>query len=286
MLLIPGFAYLLLFKYVPMFGIIIAFKDLSFVKGIWRSDWVGFENFQYLFQSRDFYKILKNSLLLSVYQIVWGFPAPILLGLMLNEVRNLLFKKISQTILYLPHFISWVVLSGMIINFLSPSTGAVNHLIKAMGMEPIHFLIIPDYFRTILISAEIWKEVGWGTIIYLAAMTGIDPTLYEAATMDGANRIQKIRYITIPGIYGTIIVLLVLQLGHILDNGFEQVYLLYSPLTYSVADVFETYTYRIGLQDGRISYAAAVGLFKAAIGFVMIIGANKLAARLGDRSIW
>jgi putative aldouronate transport system permease protein len=153
-------------------------------------------------------------------------------------------------------------------------------------MEPIHFLIIPDYFRTILISAEIWKEVGWGTIIYLAAMTGIDPTLYEAATMDGASRIQKIRYITIPGIYGTIIVLLVLQLGHILDNGFEQVYLLYSPLTYSVADVFETYTYRIGLQDGRISYAAAVGLFKAAIGFVMIIGANKLAARLGDRSIW
>lgn len=284
--LIPGFVYLFVFKYIPMFGIVIAFKDLSLVKGIWASEWVGFQHFQLLFESQHFYRVLRNSLLLSVYQILFGFPAPIILALMLNEVRQVVFKRVTQTVLYLPHFISWVVLAGIIINFLSPSTGLVNHIIKSFGYEPIPFLMKAEYFRTIIVSAEIWKEVGWGTIIYLAAMTGIDPTLYESATIDGASRIQRIRYITIPGISTTAIILLLLNLGNILDNGFEQVFLLYNPLTYETGDVFETYTYRIGLQEGRLSYSTAVGLFKSAVGFVLIIAANYAARRISGKSIW
>ncbi|MCM3747006.1 ABC transporter permease subunit [Paenibacillus pasadenensis] len=283
--LVPGFLYLLVFKYIPMLGLVIAFKELSLVKGIMASPWVGLEHFQYLFESQEFYKVLRNSLLLSLYQLLWAFPAPIVLALMLNEVRHMLFKRVSQTILYLPHFISWVVLAGMIINFLSPSTGLVNHIVEALGMKPIHFLIEPDYFRTILVSAEVWKGVGWGTIIYLAAMTGIDPTRYESAKIDGANRFQQIWYVTLPGITTTIVVLLILQVGVILDNGFEQVFLLYNPMTYSVADVFETYTYRIGLIDGRLSFAAAVGLFKSLVGLVLILIANRIARSFGNQ-IW
>jgi putative aldouronate transport system permease protein len=283
--LVPGFLYLFIFKYIPMAGIVIAFQDFSLVRGITGSQWVGFDNFDYLFQSRDFYKVLRNSIVLSVYQIVWGFPAPIVLALMLNEVRHMLFKRVSQTVLYLPHFISWVVLAGMVINFLSPSTGPVNAVIKSLGYEPIPFLLKPEYFRTILVSAEVWKGVGWGTIIYLAAMSSIDPTLYESARIDGAGRFRQIRHITLPGIAPTIVVLLILSVGNILDNGFEQVFLLYNPMTYDVADVFETFTYRIGLIDGRLSFAAAVGLFKAVVGFILIVAANRLA-RLFGKQIW
>ncbi|WP_256975517.1 sugar ABC transporter permease [Paenibacillus sp. MY03] len=283
--LVPGCLYLLIFKYIPMFGIMIAFKDFSLVRGIWASSWIGFENFEYLIRSADFYKVLRNSLILSFYHLAFGFPVPIILALMLNEVRNMIFKRVSQTLLYLPHFISWVVLSGMVINFLSPSTGPINFIIKEMGFDPIPFLLKPEYFRTILVSAEIWKGAGWGTIIYLAAMTGIDPSLYESAKLDGASRLQQIRYITLPGIASTITVLLVLQMGHVLDNGFEQVFLLYNPATYEVADVIETYTYRIGLIDGRMSFAAAVGLFKAAVGLVMVLAANRVARLFGNQ-LW
>ncbi|MBD2845109.1 sugar ABC transporter permease [Paenibacillus sp. IB182496] len=284
--LIPGLIYLLVFKYVPMFGVVIAFKELNLIRGIWGSDWIGLANFTTLFDSPHFYRVLRNSLLLSIYQIVWGFPAPIIVALMLNEVRQMAFKRISQTILYLPHFISWVVLAGILINFLSPSSGLVNHLITSMGYGPVRFLMEPSYFRSIIVSAEIWKEVGWGTIIYLAAMTGIDPTLYESATIDGASRLQRIWYITIPGIATTVVILLLLKLGNILDNGFEQVFLLYNPLTYETADIFETYTYRIGLQDGRLSYATAVGLFKSIVGFVLIVSANYAARKISGKSIW
>ncbi|MDR6550804.1 ABC transporter permease subunit [Paenibacillus qinlingensis] len=283
--LIPGCLYLLIFKYIPIFGVVIAFKDFSLVRGIWASEWVGLDNFQYLFQSKDFYVVLRNTLILSFYQLLWGFPAPIILAIMLNEVRHMAFKRVSQTILYLPHFISWVVLAGMIINFLSPSTGAVNTIITSFGYKPIPFLLEPSYFRTILVSAEVWKGMGWGTIIYLAAMTGIDSSLYEAAKMDGASRVKQILHITIPGILPTIVILIVLQLGHILDNGFEQVFLLYNPSTYEVADVLETYTYRIGLIDGRLSFSAAVGLFKAFVGFVLVLGANRIAKLFGH-NIW
>lgn len=284
--LIPGFIYLLVFKYVPMFGIVIAFKDFSLVRGIWSSDWIGFQNFEYLFTSSLFFRVLKNSLLLSSYQIIWGFPAPIILALMLNEVRHLVFKKVTQTVLYMPYFISWVVLAGIVTSFLSPTSGIFNYVIKSFGYDAVPFLMKPEYFRSIIVSAEIWKEVGWGTIVYLAAMTGIDPTLYESATIDGANRFQKILYVTIPGISSTIVILLLLKMGHILDNGFDQVFLLYSPLTYTTGDVFETYTFRVGIEDGRMSYAVAVGLFKAVVGFVLIISANGAARRISGKSIW
>ncbi|WP_261800398.1 sugar ABC transporter permease [Paenibacillus sp. PAMC21692] len=284
--LIPGLLYFLVFKYVPMFGIVIAFKQLSIVKGIWGSDWVGLANFETLFSSSHFLRVLRNSILLSVYQIIFGFPAPIILALMLNEIRQIAFKRISQTILYLPHFISWVVLAGIVINFLSPTTGIANQIVTAFGHEPIKFLQEPEYFRSIIVSAEIWKSVGWGTIIYLAAMTGVDPTLYESAKIDGASRMQRIYYITIPGIATTIVILLLLNLGNILDNGFDQVFLLYNPVTYETGDIFETYTYRIGLQDGRMSYATAVGLFKSAVGFILIISSNYAARAISGKSIW
>ncbi|SDE55418.1 putative aldouronate transport system permease protein [Paenibacillus sp. UNCCL117] len=284
--LIPGLLYFLIFKYVPMFGIVIAFKDLSIAKGIWGSEWIGFSNFETLFSSSHFLRVLRNSLLLSAYQIIFGFPAPVILALMLNEVRIMAFKRVTQTILYLPHFISWVVLAGIVINFLSPTAGIVNQIVTAFGHEPIKFLQEPQYFRSIIVSAEIWKGVGWGTIIYLAAMTGIDPTLYESAKIDGASRMQRIFYITIPGIATTVIIMLLLNLGNILDNGFEQVFLLYNPVTYETGDIFETYTYRIGLQDGRLSYATAVGLFKSVVGFMLIISANYAARKISGKSIW
>jgi putative aldouronate transport system permease protein len=284
--LIPGFLYLLIFKYVPMAGMVIAFKELSLTKGVWDSDWVGWYHFQTLFQSSNFYRILKNSLLLSFYQIVWGFPAPILLALMLNEIRHMAFKRITQTILYIPHFISWVVLAGIVMNFLSPSTGIVNYILQSSGFDAIPFLLKPEYFRSIIVSAEVWKEVGWGTIIYFAAMSGIDPTLYESATIDGASRVRKMWHITLPGISATIVILLLLRLGNVLENGFEQIYLLYNPLTYLTGDVFETYTYRIGLQQARISYGTAVGMFKALVGFVLILLANSLSRRVSGKSIW
>ncbi|MBD2843802.1 sugar ABC transporter permease [Paenibacillus sp. IB182496] len=269
-----------------MAGIVIAFKDLSLTKGILNSDWVGWYHFETLLTSSNFYRVLRNSLLLSFYQIVWGFPAPILLALMLNEVRHLAFKRVTQTIIYFPHFISWVVMAGIVMSFLSPSTGIVNYVLHTLGFDSVAFLLKPEYFRSIIVSSEVWKEVGWGTIIYFAAISGIDPTLYESATIDGANRFQKMWHITLPGIAATIVILLLLKLGNILDNGFEQIYLLYNPMTYATGDVFETYTFRIGLQQGRISYGTAVGLFKAVVGFALIMSANSLARKISKKSIW
>lgn len=284
--LIPGFVYIFIFNYVPMYGIIIAFKNFTPVKGIMGSPWIGMDNFEYLFKSKDFLVVLKNSIVLSFLRLLWGFPAPILLAIMLNEVKNLRFKKGVQTVVYLPHFISWVVLAGMVTLFLAPSGGIVNKFIELLGGKPISFLTEAKYFRTVLISAEIFKEIGWGTIIYLAAMTGIDPQLYEAAIIDGASRIQRIRYITIPGITTTIVVLLVMRMGSILRNGFEQVFLLQSPLVYSVSDIFETYTYRVGLLEGRFSYSTAVGLFQSVVGFIMISITNNLSKKINESSLW
>lgn len=286
LLMLPGLLYLLIFKYIPMGGIIIAFKDYKFTQGIFASEWIGFENFRLLFESRDFYRVLFNSMFLSLLQLIFEFPAPIIVAILLNEIRHTAFKRVTQTIMYLPHFISWVVLAGMIMNFLSPAGGWVNQLIGFFGYEPVNFLLKADYFRTIIISAEVWKGVGWGTIIYLAAMTSIDPSLYEAATIDGAGRFQKIRFITLPGIANTVIILFVLRLGYILNNGFEQIFLLYTPSTYAVADVFETYTYRVGLMSGRFSYATAVGLFKSVVGTILILGSNRMARLFGRRALW
>lgn len=284
--LVPGFLYLLIFNYLPMYGIVIAFQKFNVTKGIWGSDWVGFSNFERLFHSRDFLSVLKNSVVLSALRIFWGFPAPIILAVMLNEVRNITFKKSVQTIVYLPHFISWVVLAGMVSFFLAPSGGLVNKVIEVLGGHPVAFLTEPKYFRTILICTEIFKEVGWGTIIYLAAMTGIDPEIYEAAVIDGASRIQRVVYITIPGIATTIVVLLVLRMGSILKNGFEQVFLLQNPLVYSVSDIFETYTYRIGILEGGYSYSTAVGIFQSVVGFIMITLTNFLSKKINQSGLW
>lgn len=285
--ILPGLIYLIIFHYIPMYGVIIAFKDFSITKGIIGSPWVGGENFKYLFESKQFFTVFKNSIVFSMLRLAAGFPAPIILALLLNEVKHMRFKRTVQTVSYIPHFISWVVVCGMVKNIFSPTAeGIVNAAIKALGGQPIQFLISTFWFRPIIIISEIWKEVGWGAIIYLAALSGIDPTLYEAAIVDGASRWQRMVHVTLPGIISTIIVLLILRMGRILNNGFEQIFLLYSPMVYEVADVFETYTYRTGLIERRFSYSTAVGLFKAVVGLIMVYSTNYLARKTGEKALW
>jgi len=284
--LLPGLIYLVIFQYIPMYGILIAFKKFSLTKGILQSPWVGMENFRVLFRSRDFQNVFRNSIELSLLRLACGFPAPIILALLLNEVRLTALKRFIQTVVYLPHFVSWVVISGMVINILSPAGGIVNELITRLGGQRINFIISPRYFRGILIVSEIWKECGWGTIIYLAAISGIDPALYEAARVDGANRWHQVWHVTLPCIMNTIVVVLILRMGSILNNGFEQIYLMYSPAVYEVADVFETYSYRVGFLEGRYSYSSAVGLFQSAVGLVMILVTNRIAGAMGETGLW
>lgn len=237
LLLIPGMLYFVVFKYAPMWGILIAFQDYSVFAGMGGSEWVGFHHFREMFASPDFYRVFRNTLLISLYKLLWGFPGPIILALLLNELRNILYKRSIQTLLYLPHFLSWVIIGGMLVSLLSPSTGFVNEILKMVGIDPIFFLASSDWFRTVLVVSDIWKEIGWGAIIYLAALAGIDPQMYEAAIMDGANKWKQIWHITIPSIMGTIVILFVLRLGHVLDVGFEQIFVLYNPMVYDVGDV-------------------------------------------------
>lgn len=285
-LLIPGFTFLIIFKYIPMGGVVIAFKDYNVVKGIMESPWVGLKHFRFLFQSNEFMRVFRNSILISFYRLAWGFPVPILLALLLNEIRRQWYKRSLQTILYLPHFISWVVVIGIVNNFLSPSTGLVNKLIEALGGSTMRFMTTPEYFRSILVATDIWKSAGWGTIVYMAAIAGIDPSLYEAAIIDGATRIQRIRYVTLPCIASTIIVMLILRTGSIMSNGFEQVYLMMNALVNEVAEVFETYTYQVGLREGRFSFASAVGIFQSVIGCILIYSNNFLAKKYGGSGLW
>lgn len=286
LIMLPGLIYFAVYKYLPMWGIVIAFQDYSVFAGIWDSEWVGWMHFRDMFQADDFYKIFMNTLLISLYKLAWGFPGPIILAIMLNEVRHMLYKRSIQTLLYLPHFLSWIIIGGIMINLLSPSSGIVNKMLMAFGLEPIYFLTSPEWFRTVLVASDIWKEVGWGAIIYLAALAGIDPQLYEAAIMDGANKWKQILHITLPSMMSVIVILLLLRLGHILDVGFEQIFVLYNPLVYDVADVIETYVYRQGIQQAKYSFTTAVGLFKAVIGLILVILANKGAKKLGQEGIW
>lgn len=281
-----GMLFLLIFKYIPMGGIVIAFQDFNVTKGIMGSEWVGMDNFNYLFHSTDFYRVFRNSLLISVYRMVWGFPVPIILALLLNEMRSQGYRRTMQTILYLPHFISWVVVIGMVYNILSPSTGILNYFISALGGEPIQFLTNPRYFRSILVITDIWKGAGWGTIVFMAAISGIDAALYEAAIIDGASRLQRILYITIPCIAGTIVVMLIMRMGSILNNGFEQVYLMSNALVNEVADIFETYTYQVGLREGRFSFASAVGLFQSVVGCILLFSTNFISKKIGEGGLW
>ena len=287
LMMIPGLVYLLIFNYVPMYGVVIAFQKFNFVKGISGSKWICLQNFRELFQSEQFLRVFRNSIEFSLQRLLWSFPMPILFALLLNEVRHAGYKKLVQTVVYIPHFISWVVVASLVIHLLQPTRqGAVNTLLGFFGVEPANYLTSPRHFRGIVIAAEIWKTAGWGTIVYLSALTQVDPQIYEAAYIDGANRLQLMFRITLPSIMSTISVMLILRLGSLMNNGFEQIYLLYSPLVYEVADVFETYTYRIGIQGGRYSYSTAVGLFQSVVGFILIISSNYVSRKLGENSLF
>lgn len=286
-LLLPVIAWFVIFRYIPMQGVVIAFKDFRFFDGIWGSEWVGLEHFQRMFRSRDFYQIVRNTLLLNLYQLIFQFPAPIVLALLLNEVRSSKFKRVSQTLLYVPHFISWVVLAGIVVSVLSPSTGIVNILLnRVLGVEPIHFMIQPRWWIFWFILSGIWKSAGFGTIIYLAAISTIDPQLYEAATIDGAGKLRQTWHITLPGISATIGILLILNLGNFIEIGFEQVNMLQNSVVNSVADVIPTYVYRVGLRGAQFSYTAGVGFFQALVGLVLIVSANWTLRKIGHSGLW
>ncbi len=285
-LFIPAFIYYVVFKYAPIYGIQIAFKDYKIMKGMWESSWVGFDNFKYLFNLASFWEVFKNTIILSIYKLAFGFPAPIIFAILLNEIKNRVFKRTIQTVSYLPHFLSWVILASFFMQLLSPSTGPINILLKELGMQPIYFVADPKWFRSVLISTKIWKEIGWGSIIYLAALSNIDPAMYEAAGIDGASRFQKMFYITLPSLVPVITIMLILSIGRMLNDDFEQVMNLYNAAVYKVGDVLSTYTYRVGLVKMRYSIATAVELFKNIIGFTLIISANKIAKKVGEYGIW
>ncbi|WP_312883232.1 ABC transporter permease [Paenibacillus germinis] len=288
-LIIPGMLYFLIFDYIPMFGIIVAFKDISPFEGvsaIFTSEWVGFKHFIRFWNSYYFWNVMRNTLLISGYKLLFGFPASILLALLLNELRHAVYKRIVQTISYLPHFISTVVVAGLAMMVLSTDGGMVNAIIVQFGGQPIHFLGDPTYFRSVLIISHVWQTIGWGSILYLAAMTGIDPGLYEAAKMDGAGRTRQAWHITLPGIAPVIVILLILSIGGLLNAGFEKVLLLYSPAVYEVADIIDTYVYREGLSKLDYSFATAVGLFKNVLAMFLILGANYMAKKMNQTGIW
>jgi putative aldouronate transport system permease protein len=287
LLLAPVLIWYAVFAYGPMYGIQLAFKDYFIRDGIWGSPWVGLKHFEYLFTaSPDFWKIIKNTIIISFYHIIFGFPAPIILALLFNELRFSLFKKIAQTISYLPHFLSWIVIGGIMITLLSPNSGVVNYIIQWLGFDSIYFLGSEKYFRFTLVMSGIWKEIGWGTIIYLAALTSIDSQMYEAAVLDGANRWKQTLYITLPSILPVIAILLILRVGGVLDAGFDQILTLYSPAVYGVADTLDTYVYRIGLQNFQFSLTTAVGLFKNVVGLMLVLFANVITKKMGQEGLY
>lgn len=285
-LLIPGLLYFIIFKYLPMFGIIIAFQDYQPYLGILKSEWVGFEHFRDFFTNPDFFKLLRNTLLISLYNLVFSFPLPIVLALLLNEVKNSAFKRTVQTTVYVPHFISWVVVASITYVLLTTEGGVINEILFRLTGNKIAFLTDPKWFRPLIVMQTIWKETGWGTIIFLAALSGVDPTLYEAATVDGATRWQQTWYITLPAISSTIVIMLILRLGSILDTGFEQIFLMMNSLNREVADVFDTYVYVMGITQGAFSYSTAVGLFKSVVGLILIEAANYFARKVGETSLF
>ncbi|NOU91787.1 ABC transporter permease subunit [Paenibacillus sp. LMG 31456] len=284
-MLSPVLLYYVLFHYMPMYGAVIAFKDYSPTLGVWGSAWTGFDHFIQFFNGPYFIRTLKNTLLISFYDLLFGFPAPIVLALLLNEIRLSWFKRAVQTITYMPHFISLIVICGMIKDFTSTG-GLIATLVAWLGGPKESLLLLPEWFRTIFISSGIWQHVGWGTIIYLAALTTIDSEQYEAAKIDGADRWKQMRYITLPGIVPTIIIMLILDLGRLLNVGFEKIILLYNPSTYETADVISSYVYRVGLQEFNYSFSAAVGLFNSVINFGLVILSNYISRKANDTSLW
>ncbi|MGN9864161.1 ABC transporter permease [Bacillus swezeyi] len=286
LMVMPGLIYFLLFKYVPMWGIVIAFQDYQPFLGIAGSEWVGFKHFERLFTEPTFFMLLKNTLVLFFLNLVVFFPIPIILALLLNEVRIRLFKKFVQTMIYIPHFMSWVIVVSLSFVLLTVDGGLMNEIIAFFGGEKINFLLNEKWFRPMYILQVIWREAGWATIIYLAAITAVDPQLYEAAKMDGANRIRRMWHVTLPAIRSVIVVLLILKIGDTLELGFEHVYLLLNATNREVAEIFDTYVYTAGLKQGQFSYSTAVGLFKAAVGLVLVMFANRMAKKFGEEGIY
>lgn len=286
LLMFPGLVFFILFKYVPMWGIVIAFQDYSPYLGVVQSKWVGFEHFNRLFSNPDFVKLLRNTTMISIMSLLFFFPMPIIFSLLLNEVRNVVFKRILQSIVYLPHFLSWVIIAGITFLLFSQTSGIVNLLLASYGEDKVDFLTNSDMFWWLLTAQSIWKDTGWGTIIFLAAIAGVDPQQFEAAKIDGANRLRQVWHITLPAIRSVILILLILRLGHVMDVGFEQVFLMMNGAVSEVADVFETYVYRMGIQSGQFSYSTAVGLFKSVIGLVLVIVSNRIAKRLGEEGVY
>ncbi|WNQ14155.1 ABC transporter permease subunit [Paenibacillus aurantius] len=283
---LPGALYFLLFKYVPLLGSVIAFQDYSPFQGFLHSDWVGFAHFARIFDNPEVLQVLVNTLTLSFLQIAFAFPVPIGLALLLNEIRNERFKRLLQSFIYLPHFLSWVVVIGIVTLFLR-SDGVINSMTaKLFGWPSVQFLQLPWLFKPLLVLEIIWKEAGWGTIVFLAALAAVNPELQEAAIVDGAGRWKRMWHVTLPGIRGTIIILLILRLGTVLDNGFEQIFLMLNPYVEEVGNVLDTYVYYKGILQSDFSFATAVGLFKSVVGLILVVGANKLAKRFGEDGIY
>ncbi|WP_339243379.1 ABC transporter permease subunit [Paenibacillus sp. FSL F4-0243] len=284
----PGIIFVFIFSYIPMYGVVMAFQQYDIFGGIMKSPWVGFMHFRMFFEAPEFWNVMRNTIVISLLKLIISFPAPILLALMLNEIGNMGFKRVIQTVSYLPYFLSWVIVSGFVFSLLSVDNGTVNYVLERFNLvgEPVNFLALPKYFWSILVSVNVWKEVGFGSIVYLAAIAGIDPTLYEAASIDGASRFKQIHLITLPCITPIIIIFMILAIGSLLSAGFEDILLLATnPILRPYSDVIDTYVYRVGILNARFSYATAVGLFKAVISVILLVMANKIARR-ADVSLW
>ncbi|GAK42965.1 ABC transporter permease subunit [Paenibacillus urinalis] len=286
LLFLPVLAYFIIFHYIPMYGVQIAFKDFIANKGIMGSPWVGFEHFERFFDSFYFWRIIKNTLGIGIYELVVGFPIPIILALMIHELRTGKFRKFVQTVTYMPHFLSTIVMVGMIMMFLSPASGLINVVITLFGGEPISFMTEPGWFKSIYVWSGVWQTMGWSSIIYIAALAGIDPQLHEAARVDGASRLRRIWHINLPGIAPTIIVLLILNMGSILGVGFEKVFLMQNDLNMESSDVISTNVYRSGILGAQYSFSAAVGLFNSVVNFIMLLTVNRIARKVSSSSLW
>ena len=286
LMIVPGVMYFLVFRYVPMLGAVIAFKDYHVLEGILGSPWVGIKNFQTIFTSPFFASILANTLIISVFKLLVGLPMAVTMALLLNEVRVRWFRRAVQTVSYLPHFLSWVVVFGIALMVLSPSSGLANKLIIGVGGHPINFLTDPFWFRQVLVALDVWKNIGWNAIIYLAALAGVSPSLYEAAAVDGASRLQRVWHISLPAILPVIVLVTMLNIGNLLSAGFEQVFVFYNPSVYGVGDIIDTWVYRQGIEGFQYSVAAAVGLFKGVVGCALLVTAHLLARRWASVGLW
>ncbi|MCM3172244.1 MULTISPECIES: sugar ABC transporter permease [unclassified Paenibacillus] len=282
---IPGIVFLVVFKFVPLGGAIIAFKDYSVFQGFGDSPWVGLKHFKTLIEHPDFARVFGNTLMLGFLKLVLVFPVPVLLALMINEIRKSALKKGIQTALYIPHFLSWVIVGGILFDFFSLS-GLFNIVIGWFGLDPVLAMQESDYFRPIYAISSIWRDAGWGTVVYMAAISAIDPQLYESAMIDGASKLRQIRHITFPLLLPTVLVLFLLEIGNFLDLGFDQVFNMLTPMTYSVGDILDTYVFRTGIQQGQYSFATAVGLFQSVIGFILVFVFNKLSKKVSDGGLW